>query len=128
MAKYLTQEWLDEYRALAADQPVREGATAHVQYVITDGPDGTVPYHWSVIDGRLVDAQLGTLPDPDFTWTATYAVQSSIQRGELDPNTAFMQNRVKVSGNMGQFIRMLPITSSPEFGALLAHLSANTKF
>jgi putative sterol carrier protein len=128
MAKYLSQEWLDEYRALAAGQPEREGATADIQYVITDGPDGTVSYHWSVIDGRLVDAQLGTLPDPDFTWTATYETQSAIQRGELDANTAFMRDRAKVSGNMGQFIRMLPITSSPEFGALLAHLRANTEF
>ena len=93
MAKYLTQEWLDEYRALAKDQPVREGATAHVQYVITDGPDGTVAYHWSVVDGRLVDAQLGTLPDPDFTWTATYAVQSSIQRGELDGEEGLPRER-----------------------------------
>ena len=82
MAKYLSQEWLDEYRALAKDQPAREGATAHVQYVITDGPDGTVRYHWSVVDGRLIDAQLGELPDPDFTWTATYETQASIQRGD----------------------------------------------
>jgi putative sterol carrier protein len=128
MAKYLSQEWLDEYRALAKDQPRREGATALVQYVITDGPDGTVSYYWSVVDGRLVDAQLGTLPDPDFTWTSTYETQVSIQRGELDANTAFMKNRAKVTGNMGQFIRLIPITSSPEFAALLAHLSADTEF
>mgnify|MGYP003345908140 FL=1 len=55
MPRYLTQEWLDEYRALAADQPVREGATADVQYVITDGPEGSVSYYWNVVDGRLVD-------------------------------------------------------------------------
>lgn len=128
MAKYLTQEWLDEYRALADGQPTREGATAQVQYVITDGPDGTVAYHWSVLDGRLVDAQLGTLPDPDFTWTATYETQVAIHRGELDPNTAFMRNRVTVAGNMAQFIRLLPITSSAEFAALLARLRATTEF
>ncbi|MEY3362306.1 MAG: hypothetical protein RL531_2025 [Actinomycetota bacterium] len=128
MAKYLTQEWLDEYRALAEGQPVRAGATATVQYVITDGPDGTVSYHWTVIDGRLVDAQLGTLPDPDFTWTATYETQVAIQRGELDANTAFMRNRATVTGNMAQFIRLLPITGSPEFAALLAHLRAATEF
>ncbi len=33
MAKYLSQEWLDESRKLAEDQPVRPGATAKMQYV-----------------------------------------------------------------------------------------------
>ncbi|MFM7616999.1 MAG: SCP2 sterol-binding domain-containing protein [Actinomycetes bacterium] len=128
MAKYLTQEWLDEYRALAEHQPIRAGATAVVQYVITDGPDGTVAYHWTVTDGRLADAQIGTVPDPDFTWTATYQTQVAIHRGELDANTAFMRNRAKVTGDMTRFIRMLPITGSPEFGALLRHLRSNTEF
>ena len=80
------------------------------------------------VEQRLVDAQLGTLPDPDFTWTATYETQSAIQRGELDANTAFMRDRAKVSGNMGQFIRMLPITGSTEFAALLTALSERTEY
>ena len=49
--KYLTQEWLDEARAMAADQPVREGATARIQYVIGGGPDGDVKYSWVLEDG-----------------------------------------------------------------------------
>ena len=128
MPRYLTQEWLDEYRSLAAAQPPREGASAAIQYVITDGPEGSVSYYWNVVDGRLVDAQLGVLPDPDFTWTAPYAVQSAIQQGELDANTAFMRGRAKVEGDMGRFIRMLPITGSTEFAALLTALSERTEY
>lgn len=128
MPRYLTQEWLDEYRALATAQPAREGASAAIQYVITDGPEGDVSYYWNVADGRLVDAQLGVLPDPDFTWTAPYAVQSAIQQGALDANTAFMSGRAKVEGDMGRFMRMLPITGSPEFATLLAALSARTEY
>lgn len=128
MLRYLTQEWLDEYRALASAQPQREGASAAIQYVITDGPEGTVAYFWNVADGRLVEAQIGTLPDPDFTWTAPYEVQAAIQQGLTDANTAFMGGRVRVTGDMGRFIRMLPITGSPEFAALLAELSRRTEY
>ena len=40
----------------------------------------------------------------------------------------FQPTREMSPDDMAQFIRMLPITSSPEFGALLAHLSADTEF
>ncbi len=38
MAKWLTQEWLDESRQLSESQPERPGATARMQYVVTAGP------------------------------------------------------------------------------------------
>ena len=44
MAKYLSQQWLDEGRKLAEDQPVRPGATAKMQYVVTGGPDVDGPH------------------------------------------------------------------------------------
>ena len=46
MAKWLTQEWLDEGRKLAEGQPERPGASVRLQYVITDGPDGDIRYYW----------------------------------------------------------------------------------
>ena len=52
--KYLSQEWLDETRAMAAQQPARPGASARIQYVITAGPDGDVKYSWVLEDGILL--------------------------------------------------------------------------
>lgn len=40
MSKYLSQEWLDEFRVLAQDQPARPGATVRIQYRTTGGLDG----------------------------------------------------------------------------------------
>ena len=69
MAKYLTQEWLDQSRELAKDQPERAGASAKMQYVVTGGPDGDVKYYWVLENGKLLESQLGEIADADFTMT-----------------------------------------------------------
>ena len=114
MAKYLSQEWLDESRKMAEDQPVRPGATAKMQYVVTGGPDGDIKYYWVLEDGKLLESQLGEIADGDFTLTMTYDDAKKVQQGELDPNAAFMQGRMKVTGNMAKLMSLLPLTNSPE--------------
>lgn len=126
--RYLTQEWLDETRALAADQPVRPGATARVQYVIGGGPDGDVRYSWVLEDGILLESHLGTIDDPDLTISAPYADWVRIARGELDLSAAFMQGVVKVAGNMGKFLQLLPITQSREYLELQDRIRAFTEY
>jgi putative sterol carrier protein len=128
MAKYLTQEWLDEARKMAEDQPVRPGATAKIQYHTTGGPEGDVRYYWVLEDGKLLESQLGDVPDADFTLTMTYEDASKVQKGELDPNAAFMQGRMKVSGNMAKLMSLLPLTNSPEYRALQEQIRGITDF
>jgi putative sterol carrier protein len=128
MAKYLTQEWLDEARKLAEDQPVRPGATARIQYHTTGGPEGDVRYYWILEDGKLLDSQLGDIPDADFTLTMTYEDASKVQKGELDANAAFMQGRMKVSGNMAKLMSLLPLTNSPEYRVLQEQIRGVTDF
>jgi putative sterol carrier protein len=115
MAKWLSQEWLDESTRLAETQPVRPGASARLQYVVTDGPDGDIEYYWIVSDGKLIENKLGTLEDSEVTMTETYEDAMAMQKGELDANAAFMQGKVKVSGDVGKLMALLPITMSPEF-------------
>lgn len=115
MAKWLSQEWLDESTRLAETQPVRPGASARLQYVVTDGPDGDIEYYWIVSDGKLIENKLGTLLDSEVTMTETYEDAMAMQKGELDANAAFMQGKVKVSGDVGKLMALLPITMSPEF-------------
>lgn len=115
MARWLSQEWLDESTRLAIGQPVRPGATARLQYVITGGPGGDVSYYWVVVDGQLVENRLGVLPDAEVTLTETYDDAMRIQKGELDANAAFMQGKVAVTGDVAKLLSLLPITMSPEF-------------
>ena len=118
MPKYLSQEWLDEYCKLAETQPVRPGATARIQYVTAGAPEGDVKYYWILEDGKIQEIKLGEISDNDFTITMAYDDAVKVQKGELDPNAAFMQGKMKVTGNMAKLMSLLPLTNSPEYKAL----------
>lgn len=128
MPKWLTQEWLDEQRRLAETQPERPGASARMQYVVTGGPDGDIKYYWLLDNGKLVQSQLGELSDAEVTLTVTYDDAMKIQQGELDPNAAFMQGRIKVTGNMAKLMALLPITNSPEYKQFQEELREVTEY
>ena len=128
MAKYLSQEWLDESRKLAEGQPERPGATARMQYVVTGAPEGDIRYYWILENGKLQESKLGDLPDAEVTLTQSYEDAVKIQKGELDANAAFMQGRVKVTGNMAKLMSLLPITNSPEYKQLQEEITKITDF
>ncbi|HEX4539940.1 MAG TPA: SCP2 sterol-binding domain-containing protein [Acidimicrobiales bacterium] len=128
MAKWLSQEWLDEARKLAEGQPERPGASARMQYVVTGGPDGDIHYYWLLENGKLKESTLGDLPDAEVTLTQTYEDAQKIQKGELDANAAFMQGRVKVTGNMAKLMSLLPLTNAPEYKQLQTEIEAITQF
>ena len=128
MPKWLSQEWLDESKKLAESQPERPGASARMQYVVTGGPDGDIKYYWVLEDGKLLESQLGEAADSDFTLSMSYDDAKKIQQGELDANAAFMQGRMKVTGNMAKLISLLPLTNSPEYRALQEQIREITEY
>jgi hypothetical protein len=128
MSKWLTQEWLDESKKLAAGQPERPGASARMQYVVTGSPEGDIKYYWILENGKLLESQLGELPDAEVTMTQTYEDAMKIQKGELDANAAFMQGRVKVTGNMAKLMSLLPLTNAPEYKDLQKQIQEITEY
>ncbi len=128
MPKYLTQDWLDEARELAKDQPERIGASATIQYLVNGGPDGDIKYYWVLENGRLLESQLGNVAEPEITMTLSYEDSMKIQQGELDANAAFMQGRMKVAGNMGKVMTLMPLTMSPEYKAVQEQIRAITEY
>jgi putative sterol carrier protein len=99
-----------------------------MQYVVTGGPDGDIRYYWILENGKLQESQLGELPDPDFTLTQSYDDAVKVQKGELDANAAFMQGRVKVTGNMAKLMSLLPLTNAPEYKQLQEEINAITQY
>ena len=128
MPKWLSQEWLDETKKMAEGQPDRPGASARMQYVVTGGPDGDVKYYWVLENGKLQESKLGELPDAEVTLTQTYDDAMKIQKGELDANAAFMQGRVKVTGNMAKLMSLLPLTNAPEYKQLQEQIQGITEY
>jgi ethanolamine utilization protein EutQ (cupin superfamily) len=128
MPKYLSQEWLDEGTKLAEGQPDRPGASARMQYVVTGGPDGDIKYYWLLENGKLLEAKIGEISDADFTLTLTYDDSVKVQKGELDANAAFMQGRMKVTGNMGKLMQLMPLTNSPEYKELQEQVRKITEY
>jgi len=128
MPKWLTQEWLEEERRLAESQPERPGASSRMQYVVTGGPEGEVRYYWILENGKLLESQMGELSDSEVTLTTNYDDAMKVQQGELDANAAFMQGRIKVTGNMAKLMALLPITNSPEYKQFQEDLRQVTEF
>ena len=128
MPKYLTQEWLDRQREIDQEFPERPGATAHLQYIVTGAPDGDVRYFWVVDSGKLLQDELGEDPDAEVVLTLSYDDSVKIQKGELDETAAFMQGRLKATGNMGKLMSLMPLTQSPEYKSIKEKVTEVTEF
>ena len=119
----------DEFRRrFEESQPDRPGVTGKLQQVILDGPEGDVAYYWIIEDGRMLEAAVGELEDAEVTMSASWEVSTAVQKGELDANAAFMQGKMKVNGNMAKLMKLMPITASPEYRALMTEMTEVTEF
>ena len=128
MAKYLSQEWLDEGRKLAQEFPERPGATARMQFAVTGAPEGDVKYYQVLDNGKILESTLGEDANADFTMTSSFDDSVKIQKGELDANAAFMQGRMKGTGNMGKLMSLMPLTQSPEYKAIQQKINEITEY
>ncbi len=128
MPLYLSQEWHDAAKALAEDFPERPGASARMNYAVSGGPTGDIAYYQIVENGRVVEQKIGSLPDADCTMSIGFADSLKIQKGELDANAAFMQGKVKVTGNMGKVMALMPLTMSAEYKDIQVKLRELTEY
>ncbi len=120
----LSAEWFDRARQVGADGPGLDEVSGRVQCEITGGPDGDVSCYWVLEDGRVTSGSGGRLADAEVTLTLSWGDAVAVLRGDLDPNVAFMQGRMKVSGSMGVMIELLSLANTPEGRALREGIAA----
>jgi len=106
MARFLSQEWLEQARVVVDAETESAHPALRLQIIVTGTPDGDVRWYTMVEDGVVRDLGLGAVPEPDVTLTLSYPDAVSVQRGELDTNVAFMQGRMKVSGDSGTLLAL----------------------
>lgn len=108
MAKFLSEEWSQEaIEALNASEDVRnatKGVQLTIQQIVTRTGDGQGGY-WVRLDEGKVEGGLGETAAPDVTITQDYETAAAIARGELNAQAAFMQGKLKVTGNMGKLLQ-----------------------
>lgn len=127
MPELLTQEWLDVQRVATAELPERPGCSAVIEYQVTGGGDGTTTFHTVMEDGRIAENALGPADDPDFTMVLPLEEFRAVVDGSLDPNVGFMQGRIKVRGDIGRMLSVLPVTCSEEWRQMAETVRAQTQ-
>ena len=128
MAKYLSSEWHAIAKNLAQEFPERAGASARMAYVVTGSPEGDIRYHQIIEDGKVTAQDVGECESPDFTMTVSWDDSVKVQKGDLDANAAFMQGRMKVAGNMGKLMALMPLTMSAEYKSIQAKVREHTEY
>jgi predicted lipid carrier protein YhbT len=83
------------------------GPSVAVQVVVSGGSAGDVTAHLTLADGVVVEASVGEAAEPDIAFTAVAADAVAIANGDLDPSVAFMQGRLKTTGDPGRVLELL---------------------
>lgn len=100
--QFLSEAWTTELKGrLNATDSFRKAAgsaSATLQQVIT-GPDGERRY-WIRINDGSIDMGQGEIEAPDATITQDYETAVALAKSELNPVTAFMSGKLRISGNM----------------------------
>jgi putative sterol carrier protein len=108
--KFLTEEWAgtmteklnssDEFKQAASGQSVK------LQQVVTDTPDGGEGKYYFTLEGGSAEVGLGEITDPEATISQNYETAVAINKQELNAQNAFMQGKLKISGNMMKLMQL----------------------
>lgn len=111
MAGFLTDEWFAELEQAARAATVPVDLSLVVQQVVTDG-DREVTYSLELAQGSLT-VRRGRAPEPDVTFTQDLATAVAVHEGALSAQTAFLDGRLRLSGDVGALL-----TAAPALAAL----------
>jgi hypothetical protein len=99
--EHLSPAWIAALAEAAAHAEAPEGVELVVQQVVVDGgPDGDeVAYAVEVGSGAL-RVHPGRVDAPDVTITQDRATAAAIARGDLSAQSAFLEGRLRVGGDL----------------------------
>lgn len=107
--KFLSDEWMSEVsNALNSHegfQNAAKGQSAKLQQVVTGAPDGEVHYGF-VVDGGKVALTRGDIEGAEATINQDYDTAAKLSKGELQGQAAFMQGKLKISGNLMKMMQL----------------------
>lgn len=134
MSSFLSDEWLEQAKAIRAEYEGKGGAPPHkmrMNLVITDAPadvsDGPIDAHVDTTEGDM-NMDVGHLESPDLTVTLEYDTAKAILV-EGNPQAgmqAFMSGKIKVQGDMTKLMAMQSAAPDPVAQEIAERLQAIT--
>jgi putative sterol carrier protein len=108
--KFLSEEWAqtmtDKLNSSDEFQNAASSTEVKLQQVVTDAPDGGEGKYYFTLEGGKATVSLGEVTDPDATITQNYETAVAINKQELNAQNAFMQGKLKISGNMMKLMQL----------------------
>jgi putative sterol carrier protein len=108
--KFQSDEYFKEANEAISKSPeVAKAAKGHnvaVQVVTTEYPELGEKKTFLKITKGATEVGAGVLEDPDATITQNYATAVLLDKGELSPQTAFMEGKIKIKGNLMKMMQL----------------------
>ncbi|HEX2148884.1 MAG TPA: SCP2 sterol-binding domain-containing protein [Actinomycetota bacterium] len=118
----------DEYfaaanEALQRDEAVAKAAKGHtvaLQVTTTDFPGVGDKKSYVRIEKGVINVGPGEVEDPDVNITQNYDVAVLLDKGELNPQVAFMEGKIKLKGNLMKAMSLQKLLSA--IGPATSHI------
>lgn len=124
---FLSEPWIEALGRRGGDLPKVDGVNVAIQHEIAGAPDGKVRFFLVWEEGRLTTAELGKHPDPDVVVQAKAPDAIRVLHGDLSPDVAYMQGRLKVDGAYRELlIDLRAWRSSEPYQGLWSAMAADT--
>ena len=108
--QFQSEEWAKEVtNALQSNETVTaaaKGQTVAIAFVTTDAPGGGEVKTFLKISEGVPEVGLGDVDGPEATINQTYETAVAIDKGELNSQNAFMQGKLKITGNVMKLMQM----------------------
>lgn len=128
MAELLSEEWLSEVAALAADLPKVAGVDVSISFEVAGAPAGKVRVHADVASGQLATFAPGANKSAECNVIVKAPIALALIAGELDPHVAYMRGDLKIEGDYPKVILGLaPMTSTDAFATFCTAVAACTE-
>ena len=107
--KFMSDEYLKEVETRLNShegfQSAAKGQSAKLQQEITGAPEGDVRYWWQIDNGKASLGR-GDLEGAEATMTQNYETAVAMSKGEITGQAAFMQGKMKISGNLMKMMQL----------------------
>lgn len=122
--KFQSEEYFEAANeALQGSEDVAKAAKGHnvaLQVVTNDFPDVGEKKSFIVITKGNIEVGAGEIEKPDVTISQNYEIAVELDKGELNPQVAFMEGKIKVKGNLMKVMSLQKLLSV--IGPATAHI------